>query len=179
MSVTRPPFEAYEQRIDAIRARHPQMPRTTVVRMRLLYHVLRLLADDLEHFFSRQGVSASGWAALMMLYSSPQARANPSLLSADLVQSRTHMTRIADELTGKGLVRREANLADRRRVDLVLTARGSRFIERTLPKSWRHYEELLGIFDDAEAGTLERLLRRLRERLVGESGTPAGGGGAR
>lgn len=178
MNATRPPFAAYERRIDAIRARHPQMPRTTVVRMRLLHQVLRLLADDLEQFFSGHGVSASGWAALMMLYSAPQARANPSLLSADLVQSRTHMTRIADELAGKGLVRREANASDRRRVDLVLTPRGRRFIQRTLPMSWRHYEQVLGAFGETEAGTLERLMRKLYGRLARPPG-PASGGGYR
>ncbi len=165
MSSARVPFSAYEQRIDAIRARHPEMPRTTVVRIRLLYHALRLLADDLEQFFAGHGISASGWAALMMIYSAPSARANPSLLSADLVQSRTHMTRIADELADKGLVRREANALDRRRVDLVLTARGQRLIRRLLPLSWQHYESLLGGFDDAEARALERLMRKLGARL--------------
>lgn len=165
MSSERVPFSAYEERIDAIRRRHPDMPRTTVVRIRLLHHALRLLADDLEQFFGGHGVSASGWAALMMIYSTPSARANPSLLSADLMQSRTHMTRIADELVDKGLVRREPNATDRRRVDLVLTPRGRRFITRTLPLSWTHYEQLLGDFGDADGRSLERLMRRLGTRL--------------
>lgn len=165
MDRDRPHFSAYEQRIDAIRALHPAMPRSSVVRVRLLYHVLRLLADDLEQFFSGHGVSASGWAALMMVYSAPQRRANPSLLSADLVQSRTHMTRVADELVGKGLLRREADAQDRRRIDLVLTPRGRRFIERLLPLSWRHYESLLEGFAEHDAHALEQLMRRLYLRL--------------
>ena len=158
-------FAAYEARIDAIRATHPRMPRTTVVRLRLLHNVQRLLADELEHFFSAQGVSASGWSALMMIYSAPEMRANPSLLSADLVQSRTHMTRIADELVSKGLVRREPNSTDRRRVDLVLTRSGRAFIERLLPGAWAHYGELLDVFDAPEARALERLMRKLHGHL--------------
>ncbi len=160
-------FAAYEARIDAIRAVHPQMPRTTVVRLRLLHNVLRLLADELEQFFAGHGVSASGWSALMMIYSAPEMRANPSLLSAELVQSRTHMTRIADELVGKRLVRREPNAGDRRRVDLVLTRRGRAFIERLLPGAWVHYGELLEVFDVPEATTLERLMRKLHAHLSG------------
>jgi MarR family transcriptional repressor of emrRAB len=160
-------FAAYEARIDAIRAVHPQMPRTTVVRLRLLHNVLRLLADELEQFFAGHGVSASGWSALMMIYSAPEMRANPSLLSAELVQSRTHMTRIADELVSKRLVRREPNAGDRRRVDLVLTRRGREFIERLLPGAWAHYGELLDVFDVPEAKTLERLMRKLHAHLSG------------
>ena len=160
-------FAAYEARIDAIRAVHPQMPRTTVVRLRLLHNVLRLLADELEQFFAGHGVSASGWSALMMIYSAPEMRANPSLLSAELVQSRTHMTRIADELVGKRLVKREPNTADRRRVDLVLTPRGRTFIERLLPGAWAHYGELLDVFDVPEAKMLERLMRKLHSHLSG------------
>ena len=160
-------FAAYEDRIDAIRATHPSMPRSTVVRVRLLHNVLRLLADELERFFASHGVSASGWSALMMLYSEPQARANPSLLSAELVQSRTHMTRVADELVGKDLVRREPNASDRRRVDLVLTRRGRAFIERLLPHAWAHYGTLLDAFDATEARTLERLMRKLHGHLAG------------
>lgn len=160
-------FATYEDRIDAIRAAHPQMPRTTVVRIRLLHNVLRLLADDLEQFFSGHGVSASGWSALMMIYSAPEMRANPSLLSTELLQSRTHMTRIADELVGKGLVKREPNAVDRRRIDLVLTRRGRAFIERLLPPAWAHYGELLDVFDAAEAQKLEHLMRKLHAHLSG------------
>jgi MarR family transcriptional repressor of emrRAB len=166
MAAGRPAFSAFEQRIDAIRGAHPDMPRTAVVRVRLMHHVLRLLADDLEHFFGAQGISSSAWSALMMIYSAPQARANPSALSADLVQSRTHMTRVADELVSKGLVLREANAADRRRIDLVLSQRGRAFIDRVSPRAWKHYEHLLSVFDAGEARTLERLLRKLQPHLA-------------
>ena len=161
----RPAFAAYERRIDAVGAAHPEMPRTTVVRVRLLRHALRLLGDDLEQFFAARGLSASGWSALMMLYSAPESRMNPSALSADLVLSRTHMTRVADELVAKGWVRREPDAQDRRRVDLVLTGPGRTFIRRTVPAAWAHYERLLEVFEPGEARTLERLMRKLISHL--------------
>lgn len=174
MAIDRPAFSAFERRIDAIREAHPAMPRAAVLRVRLMHHVLRLLADDLEQFFGAHGISASAWSALMMIYSSPQARANPSALSADLVQSRTHMTRVADELVAKGLVSREANSADRRRIDLVLSPRGRAFIDRVSPRAWKHYEDVLSAFDAGEARALERLLRKLQPHLAALSGRPAG-----
>ena len=98
-------FSLFEERIDAVGKRHPQMPRVLVVRARLLYEVLRLFSENVEQFYSGHGVSASAWTALVMLHSMPQDRANPSLLSTQLAQSRTHMTRIADELVGTGAAR--------------------------------------------------------------------------
>ena len=40
---------------------------------------------------------------LMMLYSTLEGRVISSILSESLVQSRTHMTLVAEELTGRGL----------------------------------------------------------------------------
>ncbi|MEK9776619.1 MAG: MarR family transcriptional regulator, partial [Quisquiliibacterium sp.] len=116
-------FSPFEDRIDAVGKKHPQMPRPLVIRARLLYEVLRLFSENVEHFYAAHGVSASAWTALVMLHSMPQERANPSLLSTQLAQSRTHMTRIADELVSKGLVEREPDSIDRRRIELVLTTK--------------------------------------------------------
>ncbi|MFZ9676919.1 MAG: MarR family transcriptional regulator [Quisquiliibacterium sp.] len=158
-------FSPFEERIDAVGKRHPQMPRELVVRARLLYEVLRLFSENVEQFYSGHGVSASAWTALVMLHSMPKNRANPSLLSTQLAQSRTHMTRIADELVGKGLVRRELDPSDRRRVELVLTAKGKQLIRRVLPATWKHFDTMLGCFDNEEGQVLETLLRKLHAVL--------------
>lgn len=170
---------AFERGIEAIGATHPDMPRQTVLRVRLLHHALRTLANDLEAFFAARGVSASGWAMLMMLHSASGAQVNPSLLSASLVQSRTHMTRVADELVEKGWVSREANPLDRRRIDLAVTREGRRFIEKTLPAAWRHYEALLAPLSRAEGEQLERIMRKLLAHLESEAPERATANGRR
>jgi len=171
--MTTRPFARFERGVDAIQGRHPEMPRATVVRIRLVYHVLRQLVDHLDRFFDGQGISASAWGMLMMLYSTPKGRVNPSTLSDSLVQSRTHMTRVADELVTKGLVERVASVSDRRRIELSLTREGRSFIQRVMPVAWQEYGECLEPLTRPEAEAFERSLRKLSARLENpDSGKP-------
>lgn len=166
-------FARFEASIDRVHRLHPEMPRDAVVRVRLLYHTLRTLFDQLETFFAEQGVSTAAWGVLMMTYAMPEGRVNPSSLSESLGQSRTHMTRVADELVAKGYMARATGADDRRRIDLQLTAEGRRFITRVLPRAWREYKRCLGVFDAAEAQTFERLLRKLLGHLTSGAVAPA------
>jgi len=146
--------------LDGVRARHPEMPRGAVMLARLGYHAFRLMNERLESFFARHGLTSSAWTALMIIYASPGRAANPSQMSAVLAQSRTHMTRVGDELVEKGLAQRVPDAADRRRVALALSARGERLVRKLLPLAWREYEDMLSGFSARDAATLERLLRR-------------------
>jgi MarR family transcriptional repressor of emrRAB len=153
-------LELLDRGLGAVRARHPEMPRGAVMLARLGYHVFRLISERLDAFFARQGLTSSAWTALMIIYASPQRAVSPSQMSAVLAQSRTHMTRVGDELVKKGLVQRVADAADRRRVELRLSRRGEALVRRLLPRAWREYQAMVGGLSRQEAATLERLLRR-------------------
>jgi MarR family transcriptional repressor of emrRAB len=131
-----------------------------VMLARLGYHVFRLISERLDAFFARQGLTSSAWTALMIIYASPQRAVSPSQMSAVLAQSRTHMTRVGDELVKKGLVQRVADAADRRRVELRLSRRGEALVRRLLPRAWREYQAMVSGLSGRDAVTLERLLRR-------------------
>jgi MarR family transcriptional repressor of emrRAB len=158
-------FGRFETGVARVQALHPAMPRDPVVRVRLLYHTLRLLSDRLDAFFAEQGVSTVGWGVLMMTYALPE-QVNPSSLSEALGQSRTHMTRATDELVAKGWLQRTVAEDDRRRIDLRITAEGRKFIARVLPQAWAEYARCLDVFSETEARTLERLLRKLLGHLT-------------
>jgi DNA-binding MarR family transcriptional regulator len=155
-----PYLELLERGVDTVHARHPEMPRGAVMLGRLAYHAFRMMNDRLESFFARHGLTSSAWTALVIIYASPERAVNPSRVSAALAQSRTHMTRLGDELVEKGLVQRVPDGADRRRVELALSARGERLVLKLLPLAWREYERMLGAFSRRDAATFERLLRR-------------------
>lgn len=156
-----PPFlKLLDRGLGAVRARHPEMPRSAVLLTRLGYQVFRLINDRLEAFFARHGLSSSAWTALMIIYASPRRAANPSQMSAVLAQSRTHMTRVGDELVKKGLAQRVADPADRRRIELALSRRGEQLVRRLLPRAWREYQAMVSGLSRRDAATLERLLRR-------------------
>lgn len=153
-------FSHYERCIDTVRARYPNMPRQSVVLMRLAYHVFRSLNERLDGFFAAHDLSPSAWAVLMMIYSTPDQAITPSAASTAVVQSRTHMTRVADDLVAAGLIERAHDEVDRRRVVLRLTARGVERIQSLLPLAWAEYEDALATFSAEEAAALEGLLRR-------------------
>ena len=155
-----PYLELLDRGLDNVCARHPELPRGAVTLARLGYHVFRLMNDRLETFFGRHGLTSSAWTALIVIYASPGRAASPSRVSAALAQSRTHMTRVGDELVKKGFAQRVRDVADRRRVALAISPRGERLVRKLLPIAWREYEGMLGGFSARDAATLERLLRR-------------------
>ncbi|HRD67229.1 MAG TPA: MarR family transcriptional regulator [Candidatus Competibacter sp.] len=153
-------FSHFEHCIDVVRAQHPDMPRQPVVLMRLAHHVFRALHERLDRFFATHDLSTSAWAVLMMIYSSPNRAITPSEISAAVVQSRTHMTRVADDLVAAGLIERSHDAVDRRRIELRLTEQGAERIKQVLPLAWAEYQTTLAIFSADETAVLETLLRR-------------------
>ena len=153
-------FSRFERGMERIAQLHPEVSREAVTLIRLSYHVFLSLDDRLEQHFARHRLSTSSWIVLMMMYCAPDRRVNPSQLSAAVIQSRTHMTRVADDLVAKRLIRRAASATDRRRVELTLTATGVKLIEKLLPMTWREYESALSVFSKEEQKQLQTLLRR-------------------
>ena len=139
---------------------HPGISRDAVTLIRLSYHVFLSLDDRLEQHFARHRLNTSSWIVLMMMYCTPDRRINPSELSAAVIQSRTHMTRVADDLVAKRLIRRAPSPTDRRRVELTLTATGLKLIEKLLPLTWAEYESALSVFSKKEQSQLQSLLQR-------------------
>ncbi|MFO1424739.1 MAG: MarR family transcriptional regulator [Candidatus Competibacteraceae bacterium] len=161
-------FSHFERCIDTVQAQHPDMPHQAVVLMRLAHHVFRALHERLDRYFATHDLSTSAWAVLMMIYSTPERAITPSEASMAVVQSRTHMTRVADDLVAAGLIERVHDEIDRRRVALRLTTSGVELIKRLLPEAWTEYQAALAIFSADEASALETLLRRWLGHLESE-----------
>jgi len=163
-----PTFSHFERCIDTVRVQHPDMPHQSVVLMRLAHHVFRTLHERFDRFFAAHDLSTSAWAVLMMIYSTPERAITPSEASAAVVQSRTHMTRVADDLVAAGLIERVHDEIDRRRVVLQLTASGADLVKGLLPETWAEYQTALAIFSVDEMAALETLLRRWLDHLESE-----------
>lgn len=165
-------FARVEARIAELAACDPRMPVAPLVRTRLMLHTLRAFDSRLDAYFAAQGLSTAGWMTLMMLRYAPEGELNPSWLSESLNQTRTAMTRLADELVERQWVSRRPATDDRRRIALTLTARGRALIERLQPRVWQTYGDLLGGLDEAEQQQFDRLLRKLLAHLSALPPTP-------
>jgi MarR family 2-MHQ and catechol resistance regulon transcriptional repressor len=82
-------------------------------------------------------------------------------LAAKLLRSGGNVTLVIDNLEKRGLVRRERDADDRRRITVHLTAAGRRLIRRLFPRHAAAVAAELGVLTAAEQEDLGRLCRKL------------------
>ncbi len=159
-------FTVFEHGIDNVAQRLPGLPRQEVVLTRLYFFLFAKLNEDLNRLLAEHGLNTSTLLALTMLYSRPDNKIIPSDLSLVMVSSRTNITRLADDLVKNGWVDRRACREDRRKVFLLLTAKGREMVEKVLPVQWAHVIDLWSGFAPEEKALLEALLRKLLARVA-------------
>jgi DNA-binding MarR family transcriptional regulator len=79
--------------------------------------------------------------------------------------ARPQMTRLIDRLADLGLVERHADTADRRMINIVLTAKGETTLEEHDRNVREAMRETLSVFTDKELDELSESLRKLRDLL--------------
>lgn len=84
--------------------------------------------------------------------------------------SQAAMSKMVDSLVGKGWVSREIDAADRRRIDLELTAEGRRVLERTRRAARKGILPRLAGLSERERADLSRGMELLHEVFSGGSG---------
>jgi uncharacterized lipoprotein YddW (UPF0748 family) len=81
-----------------------------------------------------------------------------------MLDKMSDTSRIVDRLVRKGLVRKTPNAADRRLVDVIITPRGRKLLEKIDPLEDEMDDMMAGISPE-EASSLNRLLDKLRNAL--------------
>jgi len=79
--------------------------------------------------------------------------------------ARAQMTHLIDKLVEMGMVERQADSADRRVTNIVLTDKGSTFLKEHGGYIWKATRELVSGLTDEELADLSASLERLREIL--------------
>ena len=117
----------------------------------------------------RHGVPFTDLTALEVVASTPDCRVQ------DVVDT-LHITvggasKAVDRLVGAGAVRRAPNPDDRRSSVLLVTAKGARLLDRTIPDLEAVLEaRLVSALSSADLVRLGRILVRLKEHAPGEDG---------
>ena len=75
-----------------------------------------------------------------------------SVLARRLAVSAPTVTSVVDGLVGRGLVEREADPEDRRRLTLLLTRDGAKLLAAADAAAEARLDEIAGYFDDAPTG---------------------------
>jgi DNA-binding MarR family transcriptional regulator len=122
-----------------------------------------LMREQLEIALAAHDFTFAQWVTLVLV------RDDATLTPADLCRELHHdsgaFTRILDQLEERGYLKRQRGAADRRLVQLQLTAAGRKAIDALLPVVVNRLNGALEGFSTAEVNTLSRLLTRLIVRL--------------
>jgi DNA-binding MarR family transcriptional regulator len=127
---------------------------------------LRMVSNHVSHAFAaklaHKQVTVAEWSLMRALYGKEPTP--PSRLADDLGMTRGAITKLADRLIAKSLIRREANVSDGRAQTLALTDRGRDLVPDLAALADRNDAEFFESLTGDERETLARLLKNLAER---------------
>ncbi|HXA36036.1 MAG TPA: MarR family transcriptional regulator [Steroidobacteraceae bacterium] len=139
----------------------PDLPLTQILLCRLVLHMGREMAANLEQHIRPFGLAEAEFRVLTTLFSQPDGVAHPSDLCARAAQSPANMSRISDALVSRGLITRDLSPHDRRRMVLRVTERGEELVRRLLPMMFVPLRRMFADFPEAEQRELVSQLKRL------------------
>jgi DNA-binding MarR family transcriptional regulator len=89
---------------------------------------------------------------------------SPSHLAERLGMTRGHISKLAERLIGKALIRRKDNPHDGRAQRLTLTAAGSRLVPQLARLADQNDAEFFALVAPADRQAMERVLREIVKR---------------
>ena len=121
-------------------------------------HVSGAFADKI----AERGVGVAEWVVMRALYDAPALA--PSRVAEVIGMTRGAVTKLADKLIAKGLVRREADARDRRAQTLALTAKGRALLPKLAALADQNDEEFFGQLDPALVETIKDAMKEIVRR---------------
>jgi MarR family transcriptional repressor of emrRAB len=172
MQTTKNLVQRLEDGIALVRKAHPELPVEVVRVVRLTDLLSRVMFARLDAFLAGHGLTDTSWLFLTSVYTAPGGVRSPSEVGRVLAQSKPHMTRLADSLVVKGLIRRAHGEQDRRRVVLAVTPKGRRLVERLLPQVWAQHQQIARGLSRTDLPQLSALLAKWLSQLDGAAQEP-------
>jgi DNA-binding MarR family transcriptional regulator len=121
---------------------------------------LRQVSNHVSHAFARrlagEDVTVAEWALLRVAFDEPMA---PSRIADRMGLTRGAVTKLADRLIAKGLIRREASREDGRAQTLTLTSQGRGFVPRLAALADANDAACFAHLPDADREALARILK--------------------
>lgn len=127
---------------------------------------LRLVSNSVSHAFQlkleRRGVTVAEWVVMRSLFDRQATR--PSELADELGMSRGAVSKLADRLLAKRLVKSRRDADDGRVQTLHLTPAGRKLVPSLIALADRNDEEFFGSLSKAQRTELMNLLQDVARR---------------
>jgi DNA-binding MarR family transcriptional regulator len=144
----------------------PGIDTATMALVARLLAVAGEIGRRLDEFAAQHGLDrGQGDVLLTLLRSGSPYTLSPSRLADSLLVTSGTMTNRLDRLEERGLIERVPNPADRRGMDVKLTAAGRKLTAELVGKHVENERRMLAGLSARERGELDRLARKLLATL--------------
>ena len=161
---------AKPDRIDFLAAQweevHPDLDLETMALVQRLGAVAALTRGRIAELARGYGVSVEEGDILFTVRRAGTPGLSPTALTESLMVSSGTMTNRLDHLEGKGLIERVPNPDDRRAVEIHLTRKGTKLVDKAVGEHVENEVEMLSVLSDAERRRLDATLRKLIDHLA-------------
>lgn len=130
----------------------------------------RFCIDALTPAFAAEGLTFTQWQALISIHF--KRATTGAELAADLAHDKGATVRLIDTLEERGWITRERDVADRRCVNLALTAAGNEVAHRARRRVIACWNGWLADWQPADVEMLITLLQRLETTLATAAEAP-------
>jgi DNA-binding MarR family transcriptional regulator len=127
-----------------------------------LIYTVGWLRDQTKKFFEQEDITPQQFNILRILRGSYPQPLSTLQIRERMLEKMSDTSRIVDRLIQKGLVKKIICRKDRRLVDVVITEKGRKLLER-LDNFQSDMDAVLGNLTEPEAETLSKLLDKIRE----------------
>lgn len=119
------------------------------------------LMSKIIYMLSQYDITPQQYNILRILRGQFPSPASVSLLKSRMLDKMSDASRLVDRLVEKGLVEKKISNNDRRRLDVYITSKGLKLLEKIDNKN-KQFDDLLKGITEQEAITLNNLLDKLR-----------------
>lgn len=130
----------------------------------LLWDANRALSREFSERISRHGVTLGLWPFLRALWERDGLTQRE--LSEKVRMKGPTTVAALNKLEGKGLVRRQGNKKDARKINVFLTPEGRKVYRRVMPDVQAVNLQIMNSFTSSEQAAFKELIRRVRNNIT-------------
>src|SRR3989337_2037701 len=119
------------------------------------------LMEKMKDFFSQEDITPQQFNFIRILRGSHPQPLSTLQIRERMLDKMSDTSRIVDRLIAKGLVKKGTCKSDRRLVDVMITDKGKKMLER-LDERQDELDNIIGNLTEEEAATLSELLDKIR-----------------
>ncbi|GAB1855858.1 MarR family transcriptional regulator [Flavobacteriaceae bacterium MHTCC 0001] len=127
-----------------------------------LYYTYGVINTEINKVLKPFDISIQQFNVLRILRGQKGKPASLNILQDRMVNKMSNTTRLVDKLIKKGLVKKQVNKTNRRKIDIIITYEGLNFLNEIDGLIDSKEVEMVSTLSDKEATELTRLLSKLR-----------------